>query len=165
MDKTITIILILLMLSLITERVSNFVKLRFSALSIKMEASSIAEKIRERRINLVAVLIGVAVALASRANFFDLIQEAEIRPWESIADVSFVAVFGCLITGLFLSQGSKFFHDLLDVLLYAKNIKRSMYKNKEIINEKLKSRDAFDADGLLSAVSAEDRSDEPDNHL
>ena len=65
----------------------------------------------------------------------------------------------------FLSQGSKFFHDLLDTLLYLKNTKRTLYQKGELEKRFLESGDALTAQELLQKISTTDRQDEPDNNL
>lgn len=154
------------MLSLVTEKISNILKLWIPALAIRSQDGSTEEITRDRRIQLTSVAIGILVALMCHADFFDIMNNAgNISPWLTWEQVTFKGIGGCIITGFFLSQGSKFFHDLLDTLLYLKNTKRTLYQKGEIEKRFLESGDALTAQELLQKISATDRQDEPDNNL
>jgi len=166
MEYTIVkVVIVLFMLSLITEKVSNFIKLNFSSLRTKKAIESDEEKTREKKINALAVITGIIIAVSCNANFFELVSNGELKPWSKFSDISFLSIFGAVITGVFLSQGSKFFHDLLDTVLYYKNVKRSLYNKQEIINEHLESNQKLNADFLIKEITAEDREDENTNNL
>lgn len=158
-NMIISVSLTLFMLSLITEKISNFIKLYVPSLTNKADNDA-GEKIRERKIQLITVGIGVLVALACNVDFFVLISEqSKIEPFTAL---SFKAVVGCIITGLFLSQGSKFFHDLLNTILYFKNMRKAIYNKQEIENSQmLSSSYSIDSD-LFGAVSANQRQDDVD---
>ena len=130
---------ILTALSLAAERITNIVKLRSKSLRDKAED----EKDRERRITSRALLVSLAVALLVKADFFEILSRLD-APWETLgwarmqagelvrtSAVSSVgkfayAVVGCLLTGFAMGFGSKFWHDVLGVLLDTrKKIKRS----------------------------------------
>ena len=158
-ELIISVTLTLFMLSLITEKISNFIKLNIPTLFAKFE-DPINEKKRERKIQLLTGLIGVSVALLCNADFFTLIkQNGTIEP---LTKLTFEGVIGCIVTGLFLSQGSKFFHDLLDTILYYKNVKKALYSKQEIENNLLQTSNNLNADILINAVTADQRQDDED---
>ncbi len=108
-DLLISISLTLFMLSLITEKISNFLKMHFTSLFQKNEEDEEAMKQREKRIQLLSAIIGIVVALLCNADFFNLIKsDGSVLTPLSINGLTFKSVLGCIITGLFLSQGSKF---------------------------------------------------------
>ena len=165
-DLLISISLTLFMLSLITEKISNFLKMHFTSLFQKNEEDEVAMKQREKRIQLLSAIIGIIVALLCNADFFNLIKsDGSVLAPLSISGLTFKSVLGCFITGLFLSQGSKFFHDLLDTLLFYKNTKRNLYNKQEIENTLLASGKNYNADEFIKTVTADQREDEPDNNL
>ncbi len=130
---------ILTALSLAAERITNIVKLRSKDLRNKARN----EKDRERQITNRALLVSLAVALLVKADFFEILSRLD-APWETLgwarmqagelvrsSAVSGVgrfiyAVTGCLLTGCAMGFGSRFWHDVLGVLLDTrKKIKRS----------------------------------------
>lgn len=128
MDKVIQPTIVLLILSLITEKIANFIKLQYEELANKKE-SDLDEKVREKKIQRLAILVGIGVALISKANLFDFFKDSFNLFWtendfKGIALIS--NIVGSIISGMFLSLGSKFFHDLLDMLLQVKNLKRKL---------------------------------------
>lgn len=155
----ISVSLTLFMLSLITEKISNFIKLNIPSLANKAKSEK-GEKNRERRMQIITGIIGIAVAMACNADFFVLI--AENSKIEPLTLLTFKGAVGCVITGLFLSQGSKFFHDLLNTVLYYKNMRKAIYNKQEIQNEMLQSEKNFTADELIAAVTANQRQDDED---
>lgn len=155
----ISVTLTLFMLSLITEKISNFIKLSFPTLFTKFE-DSLLDKKRERNIQLLTALIGIGVALICNADFFVLIkQNGSIAP---LTKLEIEGIIGCIVTGLFLSQGSKFIHDLLGTVLYYKNIKKSLYCKQKIENNLLRSNININEDNLINNVTAEQRQDDED---
>lgn len=162
-DIAISIALTLFMLSLITEKVSNFIKLNVHSLSLKIPENEEWEKKRERKIQLLSGVVGIVVALTCNANFFQLIKSAGPVSISGFwTDMGIGAIIGCVITGLFLSQGSKFFHDLLDTLLFYKNTKRLLSNKQEIENKLLESRTNYTADTFIAKVTADQRDDDDD---
>jgi hypothetical protein len=57
--------------------------------------------------------------------------------WATVLNIAGLAK-GIVMTGLFISFGSKFWHDLLDLLCQVKNAKRLLSDPKEI--EKIKTQ-------------------------
>lgn len=149
MDAFIQIVFVLLILSMITEKITNLVKLRPTswvksiALLFVSKKSAIenADQQRSREIQTMAIIAGIVVALLTRASIFQIYNPAFELGWQSF-DFSqdnawlhaLYDIFGCLLTGFFLSLGSKFFHDLLDLLLESKNLKRKLNDRESIAN-------------------------------
>jgi hypothetical protein len=95
---------------------------------------------QESEINALSAIIGIVVAFMFNANMVMMfkINDFEQLGWNgdfpfSLSEFRFrpdkavfspVAFIGFLITGFFLTFGSKFFHDLLDLLLEVKNTRR-----------------------------------------
>lgn len=128
MDKVIQPTIVLLILSLITEKIADFFKLQSQFLANK-QISVIDEKLREKKIQHLTIIVGVVIALISKANLFDFFKDNFKLFWtedDFIGVVLLSNIIGSIVSGLFLSLGSKFFHDLLDVLLQVKNLKRKM---------------------------------------
>jgi len=158
----VSVSLTLFMLSLITEKIANFIKMYVPSLFEKTGIEA-ADKKRQRNINLLTAVVGVGVALACDADFFVLITEnSKIKPFSALSPKG---VMGCVITGLFLSQGSKFFHDLLNTVLYFKNMRKAIYNKQEIENSMLESGNVLIADELYAGVTANQRQDDEDVNL
>lgn len=141
-ENVINATLVLFILSLITEKVANFVKLCSTRLAIPQN-SLLFETSRARAIQKRTILIGILIAVLCKANLFNIFNPTSPLFWvrndlpfftkeawdwnEKFEWTGFIGViFGSILTGLFLSFGSKFFHDLLDLLLEAKNLKRKL---------------------------------------
>ena len=76
---------------------------------------------------------GVLVALVMNANLFEILaidsngDFSKILTWQNYewGLGNFIkTIIGCTLTGLFLSLGSKFWHDLVDLLLQIKNLRK-----------------------------------------
>jgi hypothetical protein len=95
---------------------------------------------KEKEVTLLSFFVGVVVAYAFKANLFDLFETPPELGWKGIQplvegklilnpeyfSLDLVSGIGLLLTAFFLAFGSKFFHDLLDTLLYTKNLKRHL---------------------------------------
>jgi len=116
---------ILFALSLISERLSNMFKLCLKETRIKTFDDAM-EKIRERNIMVIALVFGLITATLSGADFFTLIEKGKLLGFlekpdgESIAKV----ILGTFLSGVFISLGSKFWHDMLDIALQFSNLKK-----------------------------------------
>jgi hypothetical protein len=117
------------------------------------------EKKRELKILGLNIVISVLISLLAGADFFAILGAAE--PFKalgypnpcsisvSIKELGAAAliykvvgrIFGSVLTGLFISLGSKFWHDMLDMLFYTKNIKEKLV-NPDTYN--VKSIDELD---------------------
>ncbi|REE01527.1 M15 family metallopeptidase [Marinoscillum furvescens] len=129
--QLIDIVLILLPLSFISERMANIFKLLlpsrlFGNLRHKEESYQY-EKRRELKVMLVSLLAGQLVAFGTGANLFEIFDGGTFG-WRGF---SWNAVWGCFFTGFFLSWGSKFWHDLLDILLEVKNTKKALNQTRQ----------------------------------
>jgi hypothetical protein len=152
MEKIIQIVTVLFILSMIFERINEFLKHYLSCKKVvgvgwyivgdtttKFPAGSKEEKRREYRILKMNLFIGYLTSFLAHASFFDLLRNLD-NPGKVIGwprdfslifkDINFGTPFqfviGCLFTGAFISMGSKFWHDLLDLLLYTKNLKQKL---------------------------------------
>ena len=163
-NSIISVVLILLVLSLITEKVTDFIKLNINSMQKPAFPSPEFERQREKKIHLLSIFVGIIISVITNADFFRIVETATIQPHKGLENFSVLSVFGFIITGLFLSQGSKFFHDLLDTLLYVKNIKKSLYQNQESINNQILNNPSLTADQLVTQVLSTDRDDDDDYH-
>lgn len=106
------------------------------------------QETKEREVTILSFIIGLVVAYAFQANLFSLFQSPPLLGWKDAAplmedqgyalnpeyfSLNIIAIIGFLLTAFFLAFGSKFFHDLLDTLFYAKNLKRHL-SDKETFN-------------------------------
>ncbi len=137
MDSLAQLAATLFVLSMISERVVSFIKLTFSGWgflgNLKVKSNDVdAETSRSRRILQVNLFIGFLVALSIRADLVEIFKQIQDPKagigWDQGWPQSFPEVLriilGCFLTGCFLSLGSKFWHDLLDLLLAVKQIKQ-----------------------------------------
>ena len=158
MDKVIQPTIVLLILSLITEKIVNFIKLQYEELANKKE-SDLDEKVREMKIQRLAILVGIGVALISKVNLFDFFKDSFNLFWtqNDFKGIWLVSnIVGSIISGMFLSLGSKFFHDLLDMLLQVKNLKRKLndkadweFNSLEAVDNYLKEDESSRIDNSL----------------
>jgi len=127
MDIAIQPTIVLLILSLITEKIANFIKLQKESWANKKD-SELEEKIREKQIQTITLIVGIVVALVAKANLFLLFNKDFNLFWSNIPEGESIVsnIIGSIVSGIFLSLGSKFFHDLLDMLLQVKNLKRKL---------------------------------------
>lgn len=135
MDAAVTIATILFILSMINERIANFIKLQFSNKSILgialgnlrvKSANEYDEDERSKRILVLNIVSGTVVALILHADLIEILghidKPYDVIGWDKTLPTRFGWVLlpiGCFLTGCFISLGSKFWHDLLDLLLYA----------------------------------------------
>jgi hypothetical protein len=143
-----TTVITLFILSLINERIVNFIKLNLQRVwenhpkwkLIKWlnqnvgnlrdkETSKAKEKLRERGIMNTSIFVGFWVALSAQLDLFKIVEEA-IKIPNSNNDSLLWGFWGhfkqgisYLFSGIFLSFGSKFWHDMLDLIFYASNLK------------------------------------------
>ncbi len=150
LDKAISIAIMLFILSMIAERFVTWMKLYFGKPGRSLPGFSQgnedmrrkpATREEEKRIEVkvtgLNIVLSILIAIAANANLFR-IMDAE-TPFQGMGwdDVHpefsaqgflnlFLLLLGCTLTGLFISLGSKFWHDLLDLLLYTKNLKQKL---------------------------------------
>lgn len=140
----IAIVMQLFILSTISERITNFIKLNLQSVTQSLGNFKIREyvpekeKTRERGVLNWAIVVGVLVAFGTKADLFYLIDQGGLKPdWHGIS------WFGCFLTGFFISLGSKFWHDLLDLLLQVKNLKAKLNDTKDLEISKIEEFDSF----------------------
>lgn len=154
-DKLIAVTTMLFILSMISERIVTFIKLwcikgrTFLFIVVPAEVDTCAksedpekEAQRSRSILAINLTIGFLIALIAKASLFDMFSffDTNQQVWNNLFSwqkeqfefsLDFAGrlvsiIFGCALTGSFISLGSKFWHDLLDLLLEAKNLKQKL---------------------------------------
>jgi len=124
-EPLVNLVVLLSALSVAAERLANGMKLGNPGLREKKESPA-AEKARERGIALRALAASVALAVIVKADFFDILSHPE-APWDTLGWVRpagdgwtvgrlLQALAGTIVTGIALSFGSKFWHDVLDLV-------------------------------------------------
>jgi hypothetical protein len=124
-EPLINLLVLLSALSLASERLANAMKLGDADLREKKESPQ-EEKARERRIALRALAASVALAVFMKADLFEILSHLE-APWDTLGWVLPVeeqwtvsrfmqALTGTTVTGISLAFGSKFWHDVLDLV-------------------------------------------------
>ncbi len=142
LDKGIYIVITLFILSMISERFVTWFKLYFGKEGRwfpgfskktedlrKMIKTPEEEKQLEVKVLGLNIVLSCLIALLSHADLFDIISSTSPNNsigWQKNADFDFNTFVGCILTGFFISLGSKFWHDLLDLLLYSKNLKAKL---------------------------------------
>lgn len=148
MEKMYAIIGLLFLLSTICERIAEFLKTFLTEKKIgkyyivgntatKYPEGSKEEHRRAYRILKINLVCGFITAFLCHASLFDILRsddnfgigwpetlEIEIclECWKD--NISFL--LGCLMTGAFISLGSKFWHDLLDIILAVKTVRQNV---------------------------------------
>jgi len=153
-DGYISIAIILFVLSIICERVADLLKsflsstntgfgrwlgnqLGLGELNVR-QSDPITEQKRSYRILKINLLCGIAVATALHADLYSIIILNNGDPMKALgwtgrlqfssrgdfALKGITFLIGCITTGFFISFGSKFWHDALDILLQVKNYRR-----------------------------------------
>ncbi|MEM9001457.1 MAG: hypothetical protein AAGB24_14435 [Bacteroidota bacterium] len=128
-----TIITILFALSLIAERISNVIKLNWKSLRERLQSKK-EEKIRERNILWLALFSGCLVSFLAGADLFHLINNAELIAVADYFKDYGKPILGMLLTGFFISLGSKFWHDVLDIVLKFSELGRFRAEKQEMDN-------------------------------
>lgn len=147
-EKLITVATMLFILSMISERVVTFFKLwcvtgnsfLFGIVSSEIDTSvksddPVKENKREKAILSINLSISFLIALISKASLFEMFTYEKgsdlefLLGWDfnSLDTYKFFSILiGCGLTACFISLGSKFWHDMLDMLFYAKNLKEKL---------------------------------------
>ena len=137
----INLLVLLSVLSVAAERATNVLKLRRPQLRDQQDDPK-AEKERELAITQTSLLVSIIVALIVKANLFEILTHLE-APWETLGWVTLegsqwvrsmaaasassilYSLGGSALTGIAMGFGSKFWHDMLDVVFNAQeNLKR-----------------------------------------
>ena len=145
LEKLITLLTTLFTLSLISERIINWMKLYFGQTGKKLlfftnTKEDITKRsnnpqlntIRDRKILGLNIIVCVLVAFLVHANLFDFLKlenPTEHLGWNRFQlpkgsrewlYALFNTILGCVMSGLCMSMGSKFWHDALDLLFQIK---------------------------------------------
>ncbi len=149
LEPLINVVAVLTILSIMAERATNLIKLGSPKLRCAHEhdgaskegepSSAQEEKAREYAITGWAIGMGVAIALLLKADIFAILGNMQ-EPWKTLGWVHVdnykwvrsaalatprglgYATAGCLLTGVALGFGSKFWHDVLGSVREVKNI-------------------------------------------
>lgn len=137
-EPLINLVVLLTVLSVAAERVTNVLKLRSPELRNERVGRE-DEKDRERAITVRSVAVGMLLAIAMKADLFEILAELD-APWETLGWVQvsagqwaratatagvgpfLYALVGSAVTGIALGFGSKFWHDILDTVLELRKI-------------------------------------------
>lgn len=137
----INLLVVLTVLSIVSERITNLLKLRHPQLNMRALDEQ-GQRSREYAIGLRSIAVGIVVALAMKANFFELVANLE-APWKTFGWVQvnrtqwvqsaatngsgpfFYTIAGCALTGAALGFGSKFWHDILGTVYDLRNMARN----------------------------------------
>jgi len=149
-EPLINLLVVLTVLSVAAERITELLKLRDSDLrDRKLAIAKGEEKERAYKISLRATLIGMILALGVKADFFEILTHLE-DPWATFGWVqvkehqwfkapatrgvgNFIyALSGCVLTGIALGFGSKFWHDVLGAVYELRSIARNRNERAEL---------------------------------
>ena len=181
-----TITITLFVLSMINERITNFIKLNIESVLTRLltpkcyaylfnghtnfklvEDDPLAEKNRERGIINFALICGFLVAGSCGADLIWMFNNKGAlltnKPWNGFWE----HFGGYLLTAFFISLGSKFWHGLLDVILYTSNLKRKLGEQADWNFNQIAEVDAYvnayEADPLRAAlINARNQFSSPD---
>lgn len=132
-DSLVSILFALFVASTVNERIIDFIKLRLPVLWLK-SVNQREELKRHQRLWILAFGMGIVTATLVDINLLVFLTEnyngKKFTDFLNLllkSDYAWVGTFfGYVFTALFLSLGSKFWHDLLDLVLFIKNGKRKI---------------------------------------
>jgi len=129
-EPLINLLVLLSVLSIAAERLANLLKLTHPDLrESKRALSRAAEKERERRIGNRVLIVSLLLAAAVKADFFAILSHLD-APWDTLGWTRdpltspaklLSTLAGTALTGISLGFGSKFWHDMLDILYNARD--------------------------------------------
>lgn len=140
-EPLVNLFVLLTVLSIAAERVTNILKLRSRQLRTRTDDEQ-AEQARTRAIQWRALIVGALVAIVLKADIFSILARLE-DPWSTLgwvrvsgtqwyqspaagsAGTILYAVTGSVVTGIALGFVSKFWHDVLDTVYELRSIIRS----------------------------------------
>ncbi len=143
----INLLVFMTVLSMTSERITNILKLRNDKLRMKRNDEQ-AEREREYAITWRGMLIGIILASLVKANFFEVMTHLE-DPWSTLGWVQMrdyywstspalvsvgaflLALAGCILTGIGLGFGNKFWHDFLGIVYETRDKYRKL-KEREL---------------------------------
>ncbi|AYL94235.1 DNA/RNA non-specific endonuclease [Mucilaginibacter celer] len=124
------IVTILFALSLISERISNVFKLWWT--KAEMSVGTLKQrKTHENNVLWIAILGGMITSFVAGADLFHMINYHNQLLFFSGLFIASTGesitqhVCGAILTAFFISLGSKFWHDMLDIVLQFSNLKKS----------------------------------------
>ena len=146
---TIQIALILFLLSMISEKIIDFLKHYLSDSYLfgiqkeyckigdtltKFPQEDLREQVRKYRILKINLWSGILISTIIKADisriFARIKEPGKVFGWNNLSDYEtldfFLLPFGIILAGCFISFGSKFWHDFLDLLFQVKNTKRKL---------------------------------------
>jgi hypothetical protein len=163
-DQILPFVIVLFVLSQVSERISNFLKLYlpqrfFGNLDVK-EKLKAKEKVRERKIMVISMVAGLITTM-----LFIVFYNVPEPPGKEqiLVDYLYDRWYAAIpLMALFLSFGSKFWHDILDILYLYKNAQRVIRSGEalqasspEEINQMLARSSVQIARGALSDMKKE----------
>lgn len=169
LDCLISIAIILFLLSVIVEKVTQLIRkyspfIRPGNLLYKTFATRIWRNVNrksndrgpeqkkkiEREVTSLSLIIGILIAGIFHIDLFEMLKQPDPRMvifWDPLPTFSTLLDFRLLasigLTGFFLTFGSKFFHDLLDMLYQVKNIKRKLADENTFNAEDIEQFDEY----------------------
>lgn len=141
-EPLINLLMLLTVLSVVSERITNLLKLRKTELR-KPTKNTDKERQREFSISLYGFILGIVLAITVKANFFEILTHLD-DPWQTLGWVkmqrneliiasvakgigtTLYALFGCILTGVGLGFGSKFWHDILGAVYEVRSVVRNI---------------------------------------
>lgn len=184
LDDLIVICIILFILSGINEKITqlirNYAPFKIGSIwgikSLKMWQNvgktaktwkGSSRKVVEREVNSLSFFTGLIIACAFHVDLFNMIGSDDPRAqlfWDAqkwdryLNPIDFIVLVLSLgLTGFFLTFGSKFFHDLLDLLFEVKNAKKKLADDNTFKVENTEQLDTFlnksYSDIISSAIS------------
>lgn len=141
-EPLINLLLLLTVLSVVSERITNLLKLK-RAETRKRTKNADKERQREFSISLYGFILGIIISIVVKANFFEILTHLD-DPWQTLGWVkmeqnqliiasaakgigtALYALFGCILTGVGLGFGSKFWHDILGAVYEIRSIVRNL---------------------------------------
>ncbi|MHC5023542.1 MAG: hypothetical protein ACYTGG_06470 [Planctomycetota bacterium] len=144
-EPLINLLVMLTALSIGAERLTNALKLRIPSLR---DRSSSDDRTYESRLITLNLLCCIGLALLLKANFFEVLARPD-DPWSTLGWVqvrgtqwvrsavtlnlgaSLYAIAGCVVTGIALGFGSKFWHDVLGAVREIRSMQRARRQEVE----------------------------------
>ncbi len=172
LDSLIAVVIILFIISVITEKITQFFRryapfldrggmMRNTPVQTvwrnigRKNTGTDSEKDKqvEREVNSLSFIIGLVIAIAFHVDLFRMFMPGDPRDvlfWSADKWAAYNGFWDYLLlalslglTGFFLTFGSKFFHDLLDNLLQIKNLKRKMLDDNTYGGENIQQIDEY----------------------
>lgn len=136
----INLLVLLSVLSLSAERLTNILKLGRADLRTRTK-DKFTEQEREQKIQIRSMVIGIVFAILVKADLFSILTNLE-DPWTTLGWVrvtgshwvqsaamqnqgaALYAIAGCVFTGIAMGFGSKFWHEILEGVFELRTIAR-----------------------------------------